>query len=377
MQQTVPQRRIAIFIPSFGDGGVEHMLVNTARGLAACGVAVDFIVDCADRPYLSALAGRCRLIELRTGKAAGRLTGLLAYLREERPDIVVSAKGPDDRLAVKAKRRCRGHTRFFLRPGTTISARNANRRRNPIRAWLKLYGVRRLYQCVDGVVTVSNGVADDIARITRLPRERIRVVRNPVVTPELEQASQAPLDHPWFAPGEPPVILGIGGLRTQKDFPTLLKAFAQLRAARPARLLILGEGRQRERLLEQADHLGIADDFALPGFVANPYPYLRRAALFVLSSLWEGSPNVLSEALAVGTPAVATDCPSGPREVLQNGRYGPLVPMGDPKALAVAMAATLETPLPDKVLREAVADYTMEKSARGYLQAFGLLPEDN
>ena len=367
--------RVTFFIPSFGDGGVERMMVNTARGIAMHGTPVDFIIKDRQVPYVDALEGNCRIVQFHGDDQPALLEELLGYLERERPAVLISAKGPDDDVTLAAKARTSVRTRFFLRPGTNISGRMQARGVNPLRRWLKQRSIGKRFRMSDGIIAVSEGVAEDITRMSHLPREQIHVIRNPVVTPELESAADAALAHPWFADGAPPVIIGMGGLRTQKDFPTLLRAFARVHGSRRLRLMILGEGRQRQRLLAEAERLGVADDFALPGFVANPYPYLRRASLFVLSSLWEGSPNVLSEALAVGTPVVATDCPSGPREILQGGRYGPLLPIGDVDALADAIDRTLTKPLPREVLREAVRDYTMEKCGRSYLEAFGLRPK--
>jgi glycosyltransferase involved in cell wall biosynthesis len=164
-----------------------------------------------------------------------------------------------------------------------------------------------------------------------------------------------------------PVIVGAGRLQQQKDFPTLIRAFAQLNRARPCRLLLLGDGRERSVLEALIAQLGIGTDVQLPGFQHNPYPFLARADLFVLSSAWEGSPNVLTEALALGTPVVATDCPSGPREVLDDGRFGRLVPVGDADALLHAMADTLDAPLPARTLGAAVVEYVVDASAQRYL----------
>jgi glycosyltransferase involved in cell wall biosynthesis len=232
--------------------------------------------------------------------------------------------------------------------------------------------MRRHYPRAQGVIAVSRGVADDVARIVRMPSARIHIVPNPVIPPELSDLATSPVDHPWFTAPGPPVILGAGGLRRSKDFPTLLRAFARLREKRALRLVILGEGRQRPRLEVLAGELGVGDDVSLPGFVANPYAYMARARLFVLSSRWEGSPNVVVEAMAVGTPVVCTDCPSGPREILQGGTYGPLVPVGDVDAMAGAMAAILDTPPSGQTLQAAVAPYTIHLSTERYLEAFGI-----
>ena len=366
--------RLCIFIPSFGAGGVERMLVNTARGLAGLGVDVDFVVRRADAPYLDLLPASVRLLPFAAEHRRALLAALCDYLDRERPSVVLSAKGDDDRLALRAKRRVRGPTRFFLRPGTNVAARLERRGVGAVRRWLLLRARRALYAHADGIIAVSRGVADDVAATAGVARDRIVVIRNPNVTPDLAAAARRPVDHPWFGDGGPPVVLGIGGLRDAKDFPTLLRAFATARAARPCRLVILGEGRRRDALEALARRLGVAADVALPGFVADPYPYLARARLFVLSSLWEGSPNVLVEALALGTPVVATDCASGPREILRDGRYGPLVPVGDHAALARAMLATLDAPPDPAFLATAAADYTMEESARAYLRALQLTP---
>jgi glycosyltransferase involved in cell wall biosynthesis len=371
------QARVAIFIPSFGDGGVERMLVNLARGLDGLGVQVDFLLgDSEGAPYLETLPGTVECLQMPAEQEQRQRAFLTAYLTRRRPDVVLSAKLKADAVAIGAKRLHPGPTRFFLRPGTTFSARFEARTRRLLRRWSYYRRLRRIYRQADGIVAVSQGVARDVAHIARLPETAIHVVRNPTITPELEDLARQPAEHPWLRPGGPPTIVGMGGLRRQKDFPTLLRAFARLRRdlapGRDWRLVICGEGRKRRDLQALAGSLGIAEAVSLPGFVANPYALLARARLFVLCSRWEGSPNVLTEALALGTPAVSTDCPSGPREILQGGRIGPLVPVGDVHALAGAMAETLRQPPQADVLREAVSEYRMEVSAARYLRAFDL-----
>jgi len=203
--------------------------------------------------------------------------------------------------------------------------------------------MRLFYPWADKVVAVSKGVADDLVRITRLPKDKIQVIYNPVVTSEFFIKAEEPLDHPWFKPGEPPVILGVGRLTEAKDFPTLIRAFTLVRKERPARLMILGEGEDRPKLDALVKELGLEKDVALPGFVENPYKYMKRAAVFVLSSKWEGLPTVLIEAMALGTPVVSTACPSGPSEILEGGKWGRLVPVGDVEALAKAIVEALST----------------------------------
>ncbi|MES9943795.1 MAG: glycosyltransferase [Candidatus Thiodiazotropha sp.] len=364
---------MCLFILKFGDGGVERMMVNIARGLSLIGARVDFIVKETEAPYLHLLPPEVRIIRFQVARQKAALPKLIDYLKRYDPDILLSAKILDDQLALKAKRRHSGRTRFFLRPGTALLSRMQARGTHPLRRWLKQRQLSSLFNNADGVVAVSQGVADEVMELSAIDGDKITVIRNPTITPELYQQAEEPVDEPWLAADQPPLILGIGGLRRQKDFPTLLRAFALVRQQLPCRLMLLGQGNKEGQLLKLAQELGLGDDFRLAGFVANPYAYLKGAKLFVLSSLWEGSPNVLTEAMALGTSCVSTDCPSGPHEVTRGGEVAPLVPMGDPERLAEAMLQTLRKPLDPQRLKEAVSDYTLEKSARGYLAAFGLI----
>jgi glycosyltransferase involved in cell wall biosynthesis len=225
---------------------------------------------------------------------------------------------------------------------------------------------RYFYPWADKVIGVSQGVADDLVQSVGIPQHLVKVIFNPGITPELRKKAQAPLDHPWFQPGEPPIILAVGSLTPQKDFPTLLKAFADQRQARHVRLLILGEGSERKSLEALAAQLGVEQDVCLPGFVENPYPYMVNASVFVLSSLWEGLPMVLVEALYCGPPIVATDCPSGPREILKNGEFGRLVSVGEPEALAEAIGAALDGKVPRPPL-ESWQPYDLETVVDQYV----------
>jgi glycosyltransferase involved in cell wall biosynthesis len=364
--------RLCLFIPSFGDGGVERMLVNLASGMVHHGVEVDFVVRQAAGPHLALLPPQVRLLELGTAHGLQALLATVRYLRADRPHVLLSAKGSDDRLALRAKRWAGVPVRNVLITGTSLSGRMEARRRSRLYRWRKGRSLRRMYAKVDGVIAVSRGVADDLGRVTGLPDECIQVVPNPVVTPEIEPlANERPL-HPWLARKEVPVVLGVGGLRRQKDFKTLLQAFAAVRRQLACRLIILGEGRQRDRLEALGRALGIRNDLSLPGFQPNPYAYMAAADLFVLSSRWEGFGAVIVEALALGLPVVSTDCPTGPREILEDGRFGRLVPVGDSAAMARAMIETLADPPPSDLLRTAVRRYTLEASSQAYLLALGL-----
>lgn len=363
-------KRIALFVSFSGQGGVERMMGNLARGLVDAGFAVDMVLVKAKGEHLKSIPPQVRVVELGASHTSTSLIGLMRYLRKERPAALIAAKDRAIKVAVLARALTGVDFTLVGRIGTTVSA--ALKGRGALRQWLWYSGMRLFYRHTDRIVAVSEGVAADIRRITGLSADRVRVVRNPVWTPDILERARRPVDHPWLNDATVPVILGAGRLTRQKDFPTLLRAFARVRETRPCRLIILGDGQQRALLEALAAELGVADSVSLPGFQANPYPYLARASLFVLSSAWEGSPNVLTEALALGVPAVATDCPSGPREILAEGRYGTLCPVGDMEALARAMEETLRNPLPPETLRDAVRVYTIAAGTAGYLDALGL-----
>jgi len=252
------------------------------------------------------------------------LPGLVRHLREERPDALLAA-GTQSNLAALWARRFRGiSTAIVVSERNTMSVVARRGRHGFRRAYPAL--ARRAYPRADAIVAVSDGVASDLSRVTGIPRERILAIDNPVVSAALIEKSKAWPGHAWMAPGGPPVVLAAGRLHRQKDFPTLLRAFARVRALRPARLVILGEGAERRKLERLVRRLRVQADVVLPGFVENPYAWMARAAVFALSSAWEGFGNVLVEALACGCPVVSTDCPSGPAEILEQGALGPLYP---------------------------------------------------
>jgi len=201
---------------------------------------------------------------------------------------------------------------------------------------------RGFYRWADSIVAVSHGVRSDLIESRVASREQVRVIYDPVITPEIFSKAQESIDHPWFAQNEVPIILGVGRLTKVKDYPTLIQAFERIRAEHPAKLVILGEGEERYSLETLIQELGVGEDISLPGFVDNPFKYLARASVFVLSSRLEGLPNALIQALAIGTPVVSTDCASGPREILDSGRYGILVPVGDVNRLAEAVIESIQ-----------------------------------
>lgn len=331
--------RVAIFLPALYGGGAEHTMLKLAGGIAKRGYPVDLVLARAKGPYLADVPPTVRVVDLNASRDLLSLPGLVAYLRKMRPAVLFSGLHMNI-VAILAGKLARTRTRLVISERNTFSIRTESLA-SDFRMRLMPSLVRFFYPLSDRVVAVSNGVGQDLVERLGIPRERVVVIYNPVITPELKSKSGEPLDHPWFGEGNLPVILSVGRLSAQKDFSTLITAFARIHERKAVRLLILGEGDQRQALETQVRQLGLEEFVCLPGFVTNPYPFMKAASVFVLSSRYEGLPGVLIEALYCGGRLVATDCPSGPREVLCNGRYGQLVPVGDSEKMAQAIEMAL------------------------------------
>jgi glycosyltransferase involved in cell wall biosynthesis len=284
--------------------------------------------------------------------------------------VLFSDKDRVNRTAILARWLSGSRARLVLRNGTTVSV--DLRDRKPLDRYIQQFSMRHLYRAADSILMPSLGAADDFAALSGIARERIQVVPSPVISDDFHALASAPVDHPWLIEKDCPVILGIGELCGRKDFETLIRAFTLLRQTVQARLIILGRGKRRDRLLALAHRLGVAEAVDLPGFDANPYRFIANADLFALSSRWEGMPMVLIEALSLARPIVATDCPSGPRELLAGGRLGRLVPVGDVRRFARAMQLALGERPPLEAMQRAASAYTVEASTDAYLAAMGL-----
>jgi len=360
---------LAIFAATSGHSGVDRLVANLLPELHASGLAVDLLQvrDHGPRPEVIPDSARC--VDLGSRHLATSLIPLVRYLRTARPKVMLSDKDRANRVALWARRLARVDTRCAVRLGTTVSVNLANKA--PLEAWWQRRSMRR-YERAETIIVPSEGAADDLARVAEIPRDRIHVLANPVVGPEFAEDIREPAPHPWLADDDIPVILAVGSLTPRKDYATLVRAFAQLRAERVCRLIILGDGPEREPLTTLAESHGVAGDVTLPGFTANPYPWMRHADAFAHSSRWEGLGIVLVEALALGLPIVATDCPSGPSEVLADGRHGWLVPVGDSRAMAGALAHALDHSPDRHELQAAASRYRTDTATAAYLNALGL-----
>lgn len=295
-----------------------------------------------------------------------RLRSMQQYIETYRPDVILSALTYANLVAIWAKQMSGSRVPVIVSERIMLSTYCAAQSNS--RKWRYLPEVvRRTYPRADTVVTVSSDVADDLITTIGLSRDSVTTVHNPVVDDRLRAQAQQALQHPWFTPDAVPVILAVGRLTDQKDFATLLSAFARVRAKKEARLVILGEGRLRGNLLELAKTLGIGAYMEMPGFVDNPFQYMARASVLVLSSQYEGLPGVLIQALACACPVVSTDCPGGSREILEDGKIGSLVEVGDADGMAQAILSQLDNPTPKDVLLRRAEDFSVESGVSNYL----------
>ena len=391
--------KIAVLLPSLEGGGAERSMLNLVKGFIAEGRTVDLLLCQAKGAFIGEVPAGATMISLqatngllarlvvsmgnlrdffalllpvvlakKNAPEIARIPSLEHYLENHRPQVVLSALTYANLATIWAKQMSGSGVPVI------VSERNAlwTYCTSPsiARKWRWRYApelVRRTYPGADAIVTVSSHAADELITKIGLNPQKITTIHNPVVDDNLRARAQETLEHPWFAPDEAPVILAAGRLTEQKDFSSLLRAFAVVRADREARLVILGEGRLRGDLEALANQLGIQADIDLPGFVKNPFQYMARASVFVLSSVYEGLPGVLIQAMACGCPVVSTDCPGGSREILSDGEYGALAGVGNVDALAGAILTQLHNPTARDVLLQRAEDFSVDRSVDNYL----------
>ena len=359
-------KSLVVYLPDLAGGGVERIHINLAPHFLAAGLKLTFLLDRRAGSLVDKIPPGVDVHVLNASRQIAAIPRLVRYLQSHRVDCLLSNMEHANVICVWARRLAGARTKIIATQHNSFS--DQVRRRS----W-KFKILPQLYHwtlpSADSIVCVSDGVARDLAKMCGLDRGRMRVIYNGVVTGDMKRLADEPVDHPWFTSGEP-VLVAAGRLVKQKDYPTLLKAFAKLTKQKPSRLLILGEGPLRGELRALAKRLAIVDRVDMPGFVENPLRYMRRAAAFVLASRFEGFGNVLAEAMACGTPVVSTDCPHGPSEILDFGRYGRLAPPGQPDALAAAILATLNSPLRAEDLKSRAESFSATQCALSYLSLF-------
>lgn len=363
------KKTISILMPDLRGGGAERVAVNLANGFLLRGYSVEMVLLRVTGEFLRELHPQIRVVNLHANRLRSSIFPLIRYLRKARPDALLASMWPLSVIAPFALIAARVSTRVVVAEHTTWSRSELLHRftlGRRMRISMNLFLPR-----TDGVVAVSHGAADDLAQFANIDRKLITVIYNPVVGKEKPSLSGPQSPAGWWS-GPHRRVLAVGTLKPIKDYANLLNAFAILRQQINARLLILGEGMCRNALEIQAQELGIADSVFMPGFVTDASPYYRHADLHVLSSEGEGLPTVIIEALASGTPVVSTNCRSGPSEILCDGKYGRLAPVGDAEALAVAMADSLEALHDRDALKARAQDFCIDRAVDRYLEV--LLP---
>jgi len=373
------QFRVGFFLlhPNTWFGGGQIALLRVAGWLAGKGLPAEIIVSRVEGKLPFQPPKGVQVVNLNvpalkvSGKVVGTsvaisaIFGLAKYFRQNPNQIVIAPGWADGGLTLWAKMLAKSGAKVAIWEQTHVSAmksQGGNLYRQLAPRIIKLS-----YRHADIVAGCSSAVADDIAKLSGLPRERVHVIYNPT-DPEIEAKAQEPVDHPWFKNSKIPVILCVARLDPQKDLPTLIRAFSFVRKERPARLAILGEGSERAKLEALVKELGLEGDVWMPGFVDNPFKFMKRATVFALSSKFEGFGMVIAEALAVGTPVVSTDCPSGPAEILGGGKWGKLVPVGDHEKLAEAILETIENPPDREKLKERGRNFSIDEVGGKWLK---------
>lgn len=360
---------IVLLAPAL-DGGIGRNLVNLADGFLRFGQQVDIVLENTKGAHAAQLPDAVTVRRLRTTHSWLGVPGLAAYLMFRRPQALITSNVRLTVLALRARGLSASRVRIYANVHNTYSKLYASLGRDKWRR--RLAKIRTYYGRCDGVIAVSAGVASDIAELGEMPVERITTIYNPLNLARVRQLADTPVHHSWLRERDRPVIVAVGRLVRAKNFPLLIEAFEQLRSHRQARLFIVGDGEEKGVLQRLVRASPFSNDIELLGHRDNPYPYMRAADLFVMSSSWEGFGNVLVEAMCLGTSIVATDCPHGPREILEDGRLGRLVPVDDASALSAAMQQALDDPTPPEALRAAAARFDSELVARAYLNTMGI-----
>lgn len=358
-------KRIAVFIPSLRGGGVERFSVHLTKEFVEKGHEVDLVLTKAEGPNLVLLDPRVNVVDLRSNRVAGSMMGLIRYLKRRRPVALLSCMAHANVIALMA--------RFFsgIKTRLVISVHNIMSRApalSPLKRDRVLYWIARIfYRFADKTICVSAGIASDVVAVAGLNREEVEVIPNPVPAPKSFAPCERDL-HPWLLDDNLFVIMGLGRLVPEKGFDILINAFARISYDSRCRLLIYGEGRERAALEAQIDKLGLSEKVSLPGYINDPGPALARAAVLAVPSRLEGFGIVIVEAMHHGTPVVASDCPGGPKDILDNGELCPIVPVGDERALALAIVEAMAESKPVARLINATMTYRPDQIASRYLK---------
>jgi len=361
---------VALFIPTLGGGGAERVVVNLAKGFLRKGFKVNILLVDKKGPFVKDLPEECQVINFHSKRTLFTFFKIINYINKEKPYVFISHLTHANIVSALAQAVSREKTKLLLVEHNTLSEVLKNSE-SVVKRFILRFLIRFSYRFADSIIAVSTGVANDFAKFFPLFKNKIQVIYNPFDLEQIQFKSKEDASFLWKHFSSKSLIISVGRLTKQKDFPTLIKAFAIVRKEIDARLVILGEGEERKNLENLAKELGIEEFIWMPGFVDNPYNYMSKASVFVLSSIYEGLPTVLIEALALGCQVVSTDCKSGPREILDNGKYGKLVKVGDVEELAKAILETIKNPINPNILVERAKMFSVENIAKRYLEVIG------
>lgn len=357
--------QISFFLSSLRGGGAERVMVTLANEMATRGYEVDLLPASVEGVYVNDIADAVSLVELQTvdmlpSETLPALPALTHYLGEKEPTTLLSTMDGPNVVALWANALAGSDTDAVIRLSNTIRTRSEH-----LKGRLLDRFVKKWYPTADEVVTVSSDIQTDAESLLDVPSEKTTVIHNPIDLERIDEQKLIPVSDSWFN-DDVPLVLGVGRLDEQKQFSTLIEAVAHLQSQQPCRLVLLGDGPRRDRLLALVDSKGVSDVVKLLGFVKNPYAYMAKADIFALSSAWEGCPNVLLEALACGTTPVATDCPGASADILDSGEYGFLTPVGDAKKMAAAISSALTSSVPDTKLWRRARHFSIKRVADRY-----------
>lgn len=340
------------------------MFVHLANEFSKNSKSVDLVLAEKKGPYLSMISPQVNVVDLKVKFSNPKvILRLASYLNKARPTSMLSAMTYPNVATILASLLVRKKVRIVLSEHNTLTIQS--KLSGNFREYLKPLSAKIFYGRADHIVAVSNGVRQDLIDNIGVSETCVTTIHNPIVTPELCKKYPLP-KHPFYSDGKLPIVLGVGRLIPQKDFATLIKAFALVIKHQRARLVILGDGPEKRDLINLAESLGVSDYVSFPGFVNNPLQYMQHSSVFVLSSRQEGFGNVLVEAMVAGCPVISTDCPSGPSEILDNGIYGKLVKVRDTIAIAEAIKEEILSPTSSALLVERAMEFSSNKIAKQY-----------
>lgn len=365
--------KVALFVGSLNGGGAERMMVNLANGFSKLGCTTTLICSSFFGPFCSEVSPSVHVVDLSRKNVMSSLFALVAVLRDIQPSFLLVTQSHSTLIAIIASKLWMKNIPLIVREATTPS--QARLLKTSIKARVIDFLLKRCYKVADGFVAVSEGVREDVIKYYGIHPSKIHVINNPVITPHLLKIKDEVIKHPFLDPNRNHLtLIAVGRVTEVKDYGTLIRALDHVNAYRDAKLLVLGKyvpsSTEYIKLQTLISSLSLEDKVSFLGFISNPFVYMKNADVFVLSSIYEGMPGVLIQAMACGCQCVSTDCKSGPSEILEGGKLGELVPVGDPIGLGDAVMHIADSPVHPDLLQAKAEQFDYIHSSRTYLKYF-------